>query len=277
LTIYPNGTTGTWLYCTNTNNGVRVGTNTNKTFTIDANSGYLKHTGTSRYLGVYTTNPDVRCYTSSTAANITNQTIAFYKLVDGTSGGETPDPEPSCEHTNTIKTTVDATCTEPGSVTVTCDDCGETVSTEEIAALGHTTENGTCEICGEVIGGTSEPTEPTVVLEITKDDFNSTSYAANNNTKTENEYSYTSYQVMNQSSVMQWQKSKGYITIASNEFVKLELKVTAGTYTVTVGGEIVTGTTSNGVTTYDLTGLSGEIKISVGGETGKVDYLKFYK
>jgi len=82
---------------------------------------------------------------------------------------------------------------------------------------------------------------------------------------------------MNQSSVMQWQKSKGYITIASNEFVKLELKVTAGTYTVTVGGEIVTGTTSNGVTTYDLTGLSGEIKISVGGETGKVDYLKFYK
>ncbi len=129
-------------------------------------------------------------------------------------------------------------------------------------------------------GGTTEPetpTESTVVLEITKDDFNSTSYVANNNTKTENGYSYTSNQVMNQSSTMQWQKSTGYITIASNSFVKLEMKSTAGTYTVTVGGKTVTGTITNGVTTYDLTGLTGEIKISVGSATGKVDYIKFYK
>ena len=119
-------------------------------------------------------------------------------------------------------------------------------------------------------------TASTVVLEITKDDFNSNSYAANNNTKTENGYSYTSNQVMNQSSAMQWQKSKGYITIASNGFVKLELKATAGTYTVTVGGKTVTGTTSNGVITYDLTGLTGEIKISVGNATGYVDFIKFY-
>ncbi len=268
LTIYPNGTTATWLYCTATNNGVRVGTNTNKTFTIDAASGYLKNTATSRYVGVYTTNPDVRCYTNTTG-NIANQTLAFYVYNAGASGGET-----TCEHTNTTTTTVDATCTEAGSVTVTCNDCDETISIETVEALGHTTDNGTCERCGSEIGGSSEPT---VVLEITKDDFNSTSYDANNNTKTEGDYSYTSYQVMNQSSVMQWQKSKGYITITSNEFVKLELKVTAGTYTVTVGGETVTGTTSNGVTTYDLTGLTGKIKISVGSATGKVDYLKFYK
>ena len=32
LIIYPNGTTAKWLYCTNTNNGVRVGDNTNKVF-----------------------------------------------------------------------------------------------------------------------------------------------------------------------------------------------------------------------------------------------------
>ena len=211
------------------------------------------------------------CYASAS-----QKAITIYKL----EGGSTGNPEaPSCEHTNTTTTTVDATCTEAGSTTVTCDDCGETVSTEEIEALGHTTDNGTCERCGQQIGAT-EPTpdpEPTVVLEITKDDFNSTSYAANNNTKTENGYSYTSYQVMNQSSAMQWQKSNGYITVDSDEFVKLELKVTAGTYTVTVGGSTVTGTTSNGVTTYDLTGLTGEIKIAVGGATGKVDYIKFYK
>ena len=80
LTIYPNGTTSTWLYCTATNNGVRVGTNANKTFTIDASSGYLKHTSTSRYVGVYTTTTDWRCYTNTTG-NTANQTLAIYKKV----------------------------------------------------------------------------------------------------------------------------------------------------------------------------------------------------
>ena len=42
-----------------------------------------------------------------------------------------------CQHTNTTTTTVDATCTQAGSVTVTCDACGETVSTETIPATGH--------------------------------------------------------------------------------------------------------------------------------------------
>ena len=71
-----------------------------------------------------------------------------------------------CKHTNTTTTTVDATCTEAGSTTVTCDDCGVTVSTEEIAALGHTTDNGTCERCSEIIGGTSEPQVTTETLEV---------------------------------------------------------------------------------------------------------------
>ena len=78
LTIYPNGKTSAWLYCTNTNNGVRVGTNTNKTFTIDASSGYLKNIATNRYIGVYTYNPDWRCYTGTSGTNIDNQTLAFY-------------------------------------------------------------------------------------------------------------------------------------------------------------------------------------------------------
>ena len=43
-----------------------------------------------------------------------------------------------CTHENTTTTTVDATCTEAGSSTVVCDDCGETVSTETIPAPGHT-------------------------------------------------------------------------------------------------------------------------------------------
>ena len=81
-TFYPNGDSENWLYCTNTNNGVRVGTNDNKTFVIDATSGYLKHNGTSRYVGIYNSS-DWRCYTSYTQANIANQTFAFYKKVTG--------------------------------------------------------------------------------------------------------------------------------------------------------------------------------------------------
>ena len=77
LVLYPNGTTVTWLYCTNSNNGVRVGTNANKAFTIDATSGYLKNTATSRYVGVYTTTPDWRCYTNTTG-NTAGQTLGFY-------------------------------------------------------------------------------------------------------------------------------------------------------------------------------------------------------
>lgn len=85
LTIYPNGTTEKWLYCTDSNNGVRIGTNANKAFTIDASSGYLKNTPTNRYVGVYRTNPDWRCY-DNTTENTANQTLGFYVK---SSGGST--------------------------------------------------------------------------------------------------------------------------------------------------------------------------------------------
>ena len=224
-------------------------------------------------------------FTASEQARITKVEVTYTTAGSGSEGGNnggSEGGETECTHSKTTTTTVNATCITAGSTTVTCDDCGETLSTETIEALGHTFENGSCQTCGADDpdyneGGETEPTEPTVVLEITKDDFTTKSYADNNKTHTKNGYSYTSYQVMNQSSVMQWQKSKGYITIASNDFVKLELKSTAGTFTVTVGGKTVTGTTTNGITTYDLTGLTGEIKISVGSATGNVEYIKFYK
>lgn len=83
--FYKDSGKDTWLYCTGTNNGVRVGTNAAKTFTFD--SGYLKHVGTGRYVGVYTTNPDWRCYTSTTT-NIADQTFLFFVK----SGEEEPKP-----------------------------------------------------------------------------------------------------------------------------------------------------------------------------------------
>ncbi len=173
LTIYVNGSDSTWLYCISDNNGVRVGTNENNTFTIDSSTGYLKHKGTSRYVGVYTTNPDWRCYTNTTG-NTANQTLAFYVLSSAsgtttvyTSTLEADESSSSCEHTNTTTTTVNANCTTAGSTTVTCDDCGATVSEQTIPATGHTevtdvkvdatctetglTEGSHCSTCSTVI------------------------------------------------------------------------------------------------------------------------------
>ena len=65
-----------WLYCTDTNNGVRVGTNDAKTFVLDNASGYLKHEGTSRYVGIYN-NQDWRCY-ETVNNNIKGQTFQFF-------------------------------------------------------------------------------------------------------------------------------------------------------------------------------------------------------
>ena len=80
--FYPNENSETWLYCTNSNNGVRVGTNDDKTFTI-SDEGYLLHSATSRYVGIYNSQ-DWRCYTSINS-NIEGQTFKFYKKIDAKS------------------------------------------------------------------------------------------------------------------------------------------------------------------------------------------------
>ncbi len=78
--FYPNGDDENWLYCTNTNNGVRVGTNENKTFNVST-EGYLIHDGTSRYVGIYNSQ-NWRCY-GTINSNITGQTFKFYKYTAG--------------------------------------------------------------------------------------------------------------------------------------------------------------------------------------------------
>lgn len=79
--------------------------------------------------------------------------------VDSSSeGGEENPEQPTCEHANTTTTTTDATCTEAGSIVVTCDDCGETISTEKIDAPGHNFVDGSCSVCGEEEPKTEEHT-----------------------------------------------------------------------------------------------------------------------
>jgi hypothetical protein len=79
-TFYPNGTSDNWLYCTATNNGVRVGTNTNNKFEMDED-GYMVNKATFRVLSIYInsgTPQDWRCY-----GNYDNNAvvISFYKKV----------------------------------------------------------------------------------------------------------------------------------------------------------------------------------------------------
>ena len=83
-TFYPIGDAENWLYCTNTNNGVRVGTGDAKHFTLTTgtDAGYLTTTETTkqRYIGIYSSQ-DWRCY-ESINSNITGQSFAFYKYED---------------------------------------------------------------------------------------------------------------------------------------------------------------------------------------------------
>lgn len=94
------GQTTNYLYTTAKNNGVRVGANANKIWTIgthaDNSSAFVfKCNATSRFLGVYN-NSDWRCYTSYNASNYTaaegSSEIYLYKK---TTGAVVPDTTPS--------------------------------------------------------------------------------------------------------------------------------------------------------------------------------------
>ena len=122
-TFYPNGDSENWLYCTNANNGVRVGTNANKAFTIS--SGYLYNSGTSRYVGIYNSQ-DWRCYTG-TGTNINDQTFAFYKY----SAGSALDYMTTCAATSKCATptfsVAQGTYNTAQSVTLSCGTAGATI------------------------------------------------------------------------------------------------------------------------------------------------------
>ena len=93
-------------------------------------------------------------YTFATPLEITNMLFNFYHFQ-----GELIIAElevtfvEECQHTNTSTNKVDATCTAAGSVKVTCNDCGATVSEETLPATNHadkttTTVDATCLTAG---------------------------------------------------------------------------------------------------------------------------------
>ena len=100
--------------------------------------------------------------TAETAGDLVIKNTSGYAMylesIAIASSGASVDPAPSCEHTNTTTNTVDATCTAAGSTTVVCNDCGKTVSTTAIDALGHSYVDGVCSKCNE-----NEPAGPVEV------------------------------------------------------------------------------------------------------------------
>ena len=83
------GQSTNYLYTTNANNGVRIGTNANNVWTLTSDSDFpdaytFMCNETNRYMGVYETTPDWRCYTSINE-NIKerNSEIYLYKKVEG--------------------------------------------------------------------------------------------------------------------------------------------------------------------------------------------------
>lgn len=128
---------------------------------------------------------------------------------------------------------------------------------------------------GTIVEGESITT--TYSFDITTSDFNSTSYAANNNEKTSTatatdgstmDVKWTSYQVMNQSDAMQWQKSKGYIYNSTDLGTINSVTVTQseGTFTTYYG----TSEQPSSITTVG----NGYFQIKVGDATGKVSNIK---
>ena len=106
------------------NNGILVFNGTNV-----ASGTELTINSNSAVFGVGNTNS-----ATNGQIGITNIDVVYAKL--------------ECTHENTTTTTENATCTEAGSTTVTCDGCGWIVSVIDIPALGHNYVDGQCSYCG---------------------------------------------------------------------------------------------------------------------------------
>ncbi len=74
--------------------------------------------------------------TTTNSGNIITNNYTIYYLIDGSGTGTPVDPPVTCTHEWTETSTTPATCTVPGSRTLTCSLCSQT-KTESIPALGH--------------------------------------------------------------------------------------------------------------------------------------------
>ena len=289
LTLEEGTKSGTWAFYTgsgylyaasSSKNYLRTQTtnNDNGSWQIDiADNGTAtikaQGTNTNNWLRYNSTNtpPLFSCYDSG------QTDVVIYKLVSGSGsdneGGETPE----CTHENTTTNTVDATCVKAGSITVTCDDCGETISTETIEATGeHTYKDGVCAGCGKE--------EETTGVETTTISFGSTEHRLsqtnsqqvwkNGDVTFTNDKASSTSNVANYSNPVRLYKSSkvtveatGIKTIVfdcNSSAYATALKNSIGTVsgaTVTVSSDKVTVTFDSAVDSFAIAKLSEQVRL----------------
>lgn len=140
-----------YLYVKNTNDGVRIGdaqASTDNSFIWDADNNKLKCSTFARWIGVYTKNPDWRCYTSATQANINSTVTAFYKLVD-TGKAPADIKYETTEYTALLGQAFETpTLTNPNNLTPTYSiECTPT----EVAEINETTGDVTIKAVGKAV------------------------------------------------------------------------------------------------------------------------------
>ena len=183
----------------------------------------------------------------------------------------------------------DPTCFEDGYTTHTCKLCGYVLKDTIVDALGHTTENGTCERCNQVIGGQG----PVLVEKAYSYTFTSTQFTANG-TKTLNGMKWTLagnggyWGLDNNGKGQQFgSSSKPYksMTFTSEELThvkKIVINTSGassinGTLKVYVGNTLVkTITLTKTATTYtiDVSDLDGAVKFEYAQTSSKALYIK---
>ena len=179
-----------------------------------------------------------------------------------------------------ISGTVTAT---PDGTVVTDASVSGNVLTYTVAANSGDAREGSITISGGGASATikvSQDAKPTgspkqYTFTIKTSDFNTTSYAANNTEKTTTataadgstmDVKWTSYQVYQSSSVMQWQRDKGCIYNSTNlgTINSVVIDDTAGSFTTIIGNQAQPSTNVDG---------GGYFNVKVGNATGKTNSI----
>ena len=124
------------------------------TFTATEDGVYVITAGDNTYVS-YEIGFDYFAFSNGESKEIklaADESITFVVMRDDWTSGDAfvtvSAKEEACAHSNTTTSTTPASCSTDGSSVVTCEDCGEVVSSDVIPATGnHTYVEGVCSVC----------------------------------------------------------------------------------------------------------------------------------
>ena len=212
--------------------------------------GLYSYDGSTRY--------DAMSYKPVNGDEVTVYTVLG--LYNSTSQGKNAwlDEVVAHEH-NYVDSVKEPTCTASGNTTHTCSICGDAKVDTEVAALGHTTDNGTCERCGLTFGG-DEP----VIGTLATFDFGANGSATHTdpNSKFSNGKSYTvdGYTLKFTSATNCYDGGRD---AKGNSCMKMGTSSNTGSFTVTVADDVTE------VVIYVAQYKANTTKVSVNGGTAQ--------